>query len=756
MRDASGAAIGGASVRLHSRAGVVRLAATGGAGRFRFDDLPFERATIVVDAPSFERAVVDVAAGTEATVQLSVRALAQEVTVTATGSLEDLDASPRAAWVMSREQLDRRLEISVAEALREVPGVRVTQSGGPGALANIRIRGLRQQDTAVLIDGMRLRDPAATQGDASAFVAELMPLNLDRLEVMRGGGSALYGSHAMAGVVNLITGTGGGGFRGDWLGEGGGLGFFRSQARVSGGDRFTYSTGAGHINVSEGVDGDDPSRISNLQGAVRYAAKPGLVLSARLMGANSFLGLNTSPSLTANAPSSGPVTAIPLGGDAAALRDRGLPFAVGPATVLPGANDPDSHRITWMTSVLFAADHQLTPRWNYRVAYQLLDARKRFPNGPGGPGFQPLASEVSTFNGRVDTLQGRVNHSGARNLFSAGAEWERETFDNGGVSRSFGPEEAYRARVAQRSVSAYGEDRLLLLRTKLQVTLSGRWQGFSLSRPRLEGGVPAYRSEPLPSPPEAFTGDASVMYRVERSQTKLRAHLGNAYRAPSLFERYGAGYFGGVFTPYGDPRLSPERSVGGDAGIDQYIGARRARVSVTYFYTQLRSVIGFDFSGLINRTTDPFGRGSGYFNTAGGLARGVELEAQAALWRGFQVTGSYTHTRTLERLPVALGTLRSPRIYAHTAAFAATQSWRRLTVTGNLLYAPEYLGIISGRAVLWPGPRRLDMTAAYRVGEGRWRPELFIRVENLLGNRYYEDGFRTPRRWAVGGLRVGF
>ena len=124
--------------------------------------------------------------------------------------------------------------------------------------------------------------------------------------------------------------------------------------------------------------------------------------------------------------------------------------------------------------------------------------------------------------------------------------------------------------------------------------------------------------------------------------------------------------------------------MGGDAGIDQYFGNRRARLSATYFYTQLRSVIGFDFSGLINRTTDPFGRTSGYYSTDGGLARGVEVEGQFALWTGFQVTGSYTHTRTLERRSIAAGTLLTPRIFTHMVTLSGSQTWRRFTATANL------------------------------------------------------------------------
>jgi iron complex outermembrane receptor protein len=766
VRDSSGAVIANATVRLESTAGnLIDRNNTDAGGRFVFNRVVPTRLVLVAEARDFERAVKTLTGAEQSKdleIVLSPASIAQQVTVTSTGFLEDLDDSTRAATVIGRNELDRRLEFSVAEALRETPGIRVAQLGGPGTPATIRIRGLRNQDTAILFDGMRFRDPAATQGDGSAFVQDMLTLNISRLEALRGCGSSLYGSNAIGGVVNILTDTGGGKFRGDLLAEGGGLGFFRSQLRLGGGteqNRLNYSLGLGHLNVMEGVDGDDRARNTGGQGFLQFRPTDTIVLSSRLSLANTFLGLNLSPALTSNAPRSGFVTAIPLSPEETAKRQAGLPFTLGNATVFPAANDPDSRRASWFTSALFAMDHQLSPRLNYRAAYQLVDTRRKFPNGPGGIGFQPLIYDESRFDGRIDTAQIRVNHTGNRNLLSGGAEWEREAFDNGGLTLAANPaaNSSYRAQVSQRAMAVFAEDRIRLLASKLQITLSGRAQTFDLRRPVVSGNLPAYLTAPVPSPPNAFTGDASVMYRFEKTNTKLRAHVGNAFRAPSLYERYGTGFFGGVFTPYGDPRLAPERSLGGDAGIDQYFSGRRLRLSATYFYTELRTVVGFDFSGLVNRTTDPFGRSSGYFNTNGGLARGVEFEAQAALWRGFQITGSYTHTRTLERRAVAAGTLKTPRIYEHTVGIAATQTMRRFTFTANFLGSPEFIGVISGRAVFWEGPKRLDATASYRLKTGeRFKPEIFGRFENLLGQTYYEDGYRTPGRWAVAGLRVSF
>ena len=129
-----------------------------------------------------------------------------------------------------------------------------------------------------------------------------------------------------------------------------------------------------------------------------------------------------------------------------------------------------------------------------------------------------------------------------------------------------------------------------------------------------------------------MTGDPSIAYFAQQTGTKLRAHAGNGYRIPSLYERFGGSYFFGGFSALGDPALRPDRLLAFDAGIDQYLGSR-AKLSVTYFYTRIQEAIVFDFSGLINPTTDPYGRFGGYRNTGGGLARGMEVSVETSLTR---------------------------------------------------------------------------------------------------------------------------
>ena len=206
----------------------------------------------------------------------------------------------------------------------------------------------------------------------------------------------------------------------------------------------------------------------------------------------------------------------------------------------------------------------------------------------------------------------------------------------------------------------------------------------------------------------------------------------------------------------GDPRLRPERSLGVDGGIDQYFASNRLRLSATYFYTRLQEVIAYG-----NLSNDPFGRFSGYVNVGGGLARGVELSGEARPWRGMTMQASYTYTNADERRSIMTdGSLRGIRYFPNSFTFLAMQQLgKRTNVTFDFLGASDYISgsfFVGGgsRPYLFPGPRRANVAASYTLPlNDRSSMMFFTRLENAFNQPYFEDGFQTPKAWAVGGIK---
>src|SRR5712692_11010183 len=131
---------------------------------------------------------------------------AAPVIVSATRTEIPLDQSPSSVSVIDSQDIDRKQIERVGDALREVPGLSVVQSGTPGQLTSVFTRGLRSEHTQVLLDGIPIN-----QGLAGLFnFADLTTDNIDRVEVVRGPQSTVYGPRALAGVIQLFTKQGSG------------------------------------------------------------------------------------------------------------------------------------------------------------------------------------------------------------------------------------------------------------------------------------------------------------------------------------------------------------------------------------------------------------------------------------------------------------------------------------------------------------------------------------------------------------------
>ena len=119
---------------------------------------------------------------------------------TATGKEEPVSQVGASITVLTRDQIEQRHALSIIDLLRTVPGVVATRTGGVGNLTSLWVRGGESTYNKVLIDGIPLNEPGGTFN-----FANLSPENVDRIEVLRGAHSALFGSDAMASVIQIFT-----------------------------------------------------------------------------------------------------------------------------------------------------------------------------------------------------------------------------------------------------------------------------------------------------------------------------------------------------------------------------------------------------------------------------------------------------------------------------------------------------------------------------------------------------------------------
>ncbi len=782
VQDPQGKQVDGATLVLYRQGTTAPLAQTrSGSGEFVFADVAEGEYLLEVAADGFRRASLLVASSKAVEVRLQVAGVHQRVVVTAEGAPQTIDQVSKAASVIGADEIAQRNEYSLYETLRDTPGLLIRNLGGPGQGTSVRMRGLRADATAVLIDGLRFRDSASISGDSASFLSNLNVISLDRVEVLRGSGSSLYGTNAVGGTINVVSDPGGGAFHGGIQTEGGTLGLMRGRATGSGGlrdNRFTYSGGVMHLNVLDGVDGDDATRSTGLQGFGRYLVRQSASVTGRILFSDDFLQSNLSPTTSglpaANIPATTIIPAIPLPADQVARSAAGLSITPGNATFLPGRNDPDSRRSSRFWTGALVYRQALHPMAEWVTSLQRVHTNRFSMNGPGGAGFQPVTSNYSQFVGDIDTVDTKILwRPRTWNSFTAGYEFEREGYLNLDDNRVNGPGAVRTRTVAeQRSHAAYFANQITLAQQRLQISVSGRAQHFSLDKPQFvySGAVNNYERVQAVTPPRALTGDVAISYFVPRSGTKIRAHGGNSYRAPGLYERYGTGFFYNsvlnavAFSPYGDPRLSPDRYNSVDGGVDQYLLGDRVRLSGTYFYTRTVQTTQFDSSANIVRPGfDLFGRNSGYYNGAGGSARGTEWTAEMRPVRGTLLRTSYSYVNAdTSQDSTVRGVWSALGVPAHSfVALVHQQLGRKTDVTFDLYRSSSYYGpLFAGtrtRAYEFSGVTKMDVVLNRILWSGeKYSLRAYGKVDNLLHQRYFENGFLAPGATMLTGLQVLF
>lgn len=747
ITDEQGGKIAGAEVRLSSRAGVQLSTLTDNSGRFGFTDLKSGEYLIEVRANGFsDLTSADIVFERGQTKQLDftlkIAAINESVVVTAAGMPQRAEEVSKAVSILDSEQIEQKRELALPEALRGLPGVRIQQQGSPGSLTTIRLRGQRTFDTAILLDGLRVRDAGDINGSGASLTTDLVPVAMDRVEILRGAGSSIYGTNAIGGVVSLVPETAASGLHFEIGAEGGGLTTFRERFKVSAGkDRGGFTIGLNRLDVRRGVDGQDQYGNSVGAGRFQFNPTPSLAIVGNLYGTISNARLNDSP------------YALP----AAFTSGQAFPKAVAGVNFQPDFNNPDQGRRNRLLVGSVRLSQQLNGTLSYSLAYQRVSSNRRNYNGPEidplYAAFYPFGDFefVSVSKGTTDTFDARLNaRLGQSNLITAGFEFENES-----AVQQFLPSSSTNLPDKQRTFAVFGQDQLSFLADRLQLSVGVRGQFFRIraaDRPGFLSGIDTEKS---------VTGDGSIAYWVRSTNTKLRAHAGNGFRAPSLFERFGIGVFpGAAFTRFGDPTLKPEQSISVDGGLDQRLAGDRMILGATYFYTRLQRVIVF--TGF---SPDPLGLGrlSGYANQQGGLARGVETYVEANPARRTQIRASYTFTNSDRSLP-SRGLQPEYVIPRNVFGLMLNQHYRAFAVNFDLNRTGAYIAPIFENdfpfrtaELTFSGYTKADLFGSYerQVSEGTTMV-LFVGADNIFNQRYYENGFLAPGFVGRGGISFKF
>ena len=186
------------------------------------------------------------------------------VVLTPTGMPDPLGEVGTTTSVVSHTQARIQQSHELPDLLRQVPGVEVTQSGSPGAVANVSIRGSTPAQTLIMLDGVPVNDSATGEFDISRIPTD----GMERVEIVRGAGGALYGSQAIGGVVNLFTQEGSGPFKFSLLSEGGNRATQLQVANLNGAEgRLAYAGTLSYFSTTGFRPVNDNS--DNLSGVLR-------------------------------------------------------------------------------------------------------------------------------------------------------------------------------------------------------------------------------------------------------------------------------------------------------------------------------------------------------------------------------------------------------------------------------------------------------------------------------------------------------
>ena len=671
VRDASGGAIAGATVEALVGDRVIARARTAGDGAYRLAVPARTPLTLRTTRSGFADEVRDIdgAAGdVSRDVALSIGTLSDTLVVTASRGLASRTSATQSLSVVTRPDIQALGSTELADVLRFVPGASVEgtgrEGGGPTSLF---VRGGDSDYNVVLIDGVR----ANLDGGRFDF-SRVAAGEIERVEVVRGAQSSLWGADAMTSVVQIITKRASPTSAPEVSGsfEGGSFDTVRGNAGVYGGaatkidyhaavtgrrtdgafadilpedDRYTQTAFDGGMGVAIGSS-------ASARAGLRYSDGKGKVVGPVTYGARDTGTAYQTRDLTVYGTVSHTIGSRFTGsGSVDYFRYRGRsadtiadPFSTyAILTGTPGALYPNGTRLV---RLIDAAE------FNTLVAAGARPAPGQFLASAQSFDFlsNPL-TEVSRFRRPAARYQGDYNW-GAGQRLSVGYDWERET---------------------NPAVAGFDLDNNAVF-IQHQSTFASRWFLTLGARVDSKESYDTYFS------PKLSAGGYLLPYRKAAvSSVKLFGNLGRGVKSPTFSER-----FGGSFADP-NPAIKVEQAKSGDVGVETTFADQRLRGTATFFRNDFTDQISFRFG--------PVGDGVPEFiNIDGSKASGVELEL--ALQRpvaGLTAVGAYsyvdtdvvTNQSTSQQFQPGQPLLRRPR---HSGSFRAAYTRGRATVNVNL------------------------------------------------------------------------
>lgn len=453
----------------------------------------------------------------------------ETVVITATQLPTPEDEVASDMTVITADEIQNKQERTLPDVLEGVPGLNIVQTGGPGGQASVFMRGTNSDHTKVFIDGIDVSDPS--NPNATYDFAQMLTDDIERVEVLRGPQSGLYGSDAIGGVINIITQSGSGPARLHASAEGGSFDTFNQSAGLLGSTGgFHYSTNVEHFHsgatpvtpldlLAPGEKRND-DYYDNLTGSTKLGY---------VFGDGLDLGLVARQTSTH-------------------LRFTGDDYDVPPYTGVPNAQQSESDTMETYART-FAHLSCLDGRFDQTLGFAYT--RKR----TAGYLQADLPASVSLDTGERDKVswQGIVKASRSETVVF-GAEHARDA-----ISAPL---------LASDSISSgYGELQSRLGRG-FDSALNVRYDSSNRA-----GGKVTYRIAPT--------------YMIAATGTRIRATWGTGFKIPTLSELFQSFP---AFNFFANPNLKPETSEGYDVGIEQALGGQ-ARIGVTYFDNHLHNLI---------------------------------------------------------------------------------------------------------------------------------------------------------------------